>query len=329
MVMQRLSEIDPSGWAIKAGWDHMSIPAILTYEELTNFCEPLGIDPKETESFKEGDQEADEYPLWSWKMTLKDHREDRGDFIHEGKEGIGSFVFSGQYMQSPSPEGGGIIKTKHFKRYSVLPQDIQFKIVTMDTAWDEKTRNDYSVMQCWGYTSHGIYLIDQWSKKVEFDILQKTALAFYQKHRPRKVIVENKQSGIGIIQFLRKKMIPVDAVTPSKDKVTRARDAQPSIEAGFVYIPEDNVFDWVTKLTGETEKFPVGKHDDQVDCMVMAIVELCLGQVFDVTGVKIDIPTKKELEAIMKESNVYDVFGLGPSPETNKSQNPWLAATGM
>ena len=75
--MQRLSEIDPSGWAIKAGWDHMSIPAILTYEELTNFCEPLGIHPKETESFKEGDQEADEYPLWPWKKTLKDHREDR------------------------------------------------------------------------------------------------------------------------------------------------------------------------------------------------------------------------------------------------------------
>ena len=32
MVMQRLSEVDPSGWAIAAGWDHLSIPAILTFE---------------------------------------------------------------------------------------------------------------------------------------------------------------------------------------------------------------------------------------------------------------------------------------------------------
>jgi len=321
IVMQRLSEKDPSGVMLEAGWDHLCIPAVVNLEQLSVFCEGLGIDPKTTNSYKEGDVEEDEFPLWPWKLSLAKHRED--------KKNMDGLTYSGQYMQNPTPDGGNIIKTHQFQRYAVIPDNIQFKIVTMDTAWDEGTRNDWSVLQCWGYTGTGIYLLDQWREKVDFDKLQKTAHMFFLKHRPRTMIIENKQSGIGVIQYLKKKMVPVTAVTPSKDKVTRALDAQPSIAAGYVWIPMENSNTWIKEFTDETETFPVGKHDDQVDCLVMAVIELCLGKQFDITGIEINCPTRKELLAIVGGSDVVDVFDLVTNNTTKTENNPWLEATGM
>ncbi len=326
LVMQRLSEVDPSGWALENNWDHLKIPAILTKKQLIYFCNKAGIDYKTTGSWLNGDHEADEYACWHWKMALEDHREDRGDV--KGTAGIGSFVFSGQYQQDPNPEGGGMIKTKSFQRYSEIPDNIQFKIVTADTAWDEGTRNDFSVLQCWGFTKQGIYLLDQWRDKVDFDKLKKIAIAFNKKHRPKHFYVEKAQSGIGLIQALKKQHgCPVVAIIPSKCKVTRAQDAQPSIEAGLVFIPDEMSCTWVNGLTGETEKFPVGKNDDQVDCLVMAVVQLCINQIFTVPT-ELELVTVQDLEREERASGFsMDAFEMLPTKPI--TDNPWIDLCGL
>ena len=312
VVMQRLSEIDVSGKMLERGWDHLNMPAILNEEQLKTFCEYVGENYKKTDSYKYGDKKADEFSLWHWKWSLEDLRRDRGDYIDQKIPGIGSFVFSGQYMQQPSPDGGGVIKDTWFREYETLPP-VQFKIITADTAWDENTKADYSVLQCWGKCEGGIYLIDQIRGKWAFHDLKKRSVAFYQKHMPRFFYVENKQSGIALYQELKREyMIPVKKLQAAKDKITRANDASPWVEAGMVYLPSKHICPWVEDLREEVKSFPVGKNDDQVDTMVYAINALCTQIQFVAPDEMITVPSRKELESSRAHLSIRD------------ESNPWM-----
>src|SRR5690606_40488388 len=78
-----------------------------------------------------------------------------------------------------------------------------------------KEHNDYSVFQCWGLGVDGnIYLIDQIRGKWEAWELEMKAAAFYAKHKPfdpkhpcpiRYIAIEDKASGTGLIQNIKKK----------------------------------------------------------------------------------------------------------------------------
>ena len=61
----------------------------------------------------------------------------------------------------------------------------------------------------------------------------------------------------------------------NRDKVTRAYDAAPMIEAGRVYLPSNNP--WIGSFIQEHEMFPNGKHDDQVDPMMDAVQDMLIG----------------------------------------------------
>ena len=314
VVMQRLHEVDVAGCCLKSGWDHLCLPAMLTLEQLKGFCDEVGEDYRTTDSYKYGDVERDEFSLWHWKWSLESLREMRGDYNETGKKGIGSFVYSGQYMQVPSPDGGGILKDAWIDTYTVLPP-VEFKVFTCDTAWDEKTSSDYSVIQCWAKCAGGIYLVDQIRGKWQFHELKKRIVAFYGKHRPRYVYVENKQSGIGIIQELKREhMMPIKKMQALKDKYSRAQDASPSVECGLVYFPHESIAPWVKDLRDEIKSFPVGKHDDQVDTLVYAVLVLCVNTVFS-PPTEIDVPSKQELE-----KQIDEWFGAA----TISIGNPWM-----
>lgn len=319
VVMQRLSELDVSGVMLEKGWDHLCLPAILTLEELKEHCAYVGEDYRKTDSYLYGDHKADEYPLWNWKQSLEVLRRDRGDYQDEGKPGIGSFVFSGQYMQTPAPDGGGVLKDNWFKEYTVLPP-IQFKIFTIDSAWDDKTKDDYSVVQCWAKCEGGIYLMDQLRGKWQFHELKKRVATFYEVHRPRYVYIENKQSGIGLIQELKREyMMPVKKLQAMKDKYSRAQDASPSVECGLVYLPHASISPWVSDLREEIKSFPVGKHDDQVDTLVYAVIALCVNQQFIAPNNEelILTPTRKQLES--------EGWGYNKDVAVHyDNENPWM-----
>ena len=301
VVMQRLHENDVAGHCLRSNWDHLCLPVLLTKEQLKEHCDAVGEDYTKTESYIYGDHEANEYSLWHWKWSLDEIREMRGDFNDVPDRGglfVGGFVFSGQYMQKPAPDGGGVLKDAWFKEYTSLPE-VQFKIFTVDSAWDEKTKDDYSVIQCWAKCRNGIYLIDQVRGKYQFHELKKRCAEFYKAHRPRYVYIENKQSGIGLIQELRREnMMPIKKLQALKDKYSRAPDASPSVECGLVYLPHPSIAPWITDLRDEVKAFPVGSNDDQVDCLVYAVVTLCVNQIFEAPDSEelLSVPTRKDLE---------------------------------
>lgn len=187
-------------------------------------------------------------------------------------------LWTSQYQQEPIAEGGNIIKSEWFRTYEILPKFKQIYI-TADTAMKVKEANDYSVLQCWGRTElNGFtdyYLIDMIRGKWESPELLEMTQLFYLKYKKigcSCLFIEDKASGTGLIQSLQRKRIPVQAITPLKDKYMRLSEVLPLIESGYVYIPEKA--EWKLDFLAECEGFTADMshaHDDMIDAMTMGL----------------------------------------------------------
>jgi predicted phage terminase large subunit-like protein len=247
LIMQRLHESDLSGFLLEGGngekWEHVNIPAIT----------PEGVS------------------FWDEQFPLDDlHRMEKTD----------AYRFAGQYMQNPAPIGGGLLKDEWW-RYYTHPPVVTHRIIYADTAQKTKEHNDYSVFQCWGLTKDGqAILLDQSRGKWEAPELLVQARAFYAKHKAldvgvlRAMKIEDKVSGTGLIQTLKREGIPVLPIQRNTDKVTRAMDVAPMIQSGNVLLPQNAP--WLSDFLAEASVFPNGAHDDQLDPMFDAISDLLL-----------------------------------------------------
>lgn len=200
-------------------------------------------------------------------------------FLKDRKSMMHPDIWSALYDQAPISEAGSIFRSEWWKYWDVLPM-LRYKFITADTAQKEKTRNDYSVLQCWGAGIDGnLYMLDQKRGKWTAPELERRAKAFYFKHNTkrkrvaeptfRSMYIEDKSSGIGLIQHLREKKLSVTEVPRDKDKITRAYDASPYVMAGKVFLNlqvED-----VMVITEEAKLFPDATFDDTIDTLMTAI----------------------------------------------------------
>ena len=206
------------------------------------------------------------------------------DKLVETKAIMGDYFWSAMYQQSPTAVGGDMFKGEHWKFYTVLPKIIR-KLIFGDTALKTGEKNDYSVFQCWGEAyDGGIYLIDQVRGKWEAPELETNATAFYSKHQNSAgcvcsgVYIEDKASGTGLIQTLKRKGLPIVGIPRSTDKITRMHCGTPMIQSGNVYLPE--AAEWLSDYLGEFAAAPNGVNDDQIDPTLDAIEEFLGGAVF-------------------------------------------------
>lgn len=160
--------------------------------------------------------------------------------------------------------------------------------VFADTACKKGEENDWSVFQLWGIgLDGGLYLLDLFRDKLEAPELQEESEIFlkrYADRRPRKygwreVYIEDKSSGIGLIQQLKRtwgaRVIPVPRGT---DKVSRALSCLIPLKDGLVRIPANSQeHPWVGEFLTEYAAFSkmmTHAHDDQMDPMFDAIEKL-------------------------------------------------------
>lgn len=258
MTMQRLHEDDPAAHALcgdfATEFTHIEIQGV------------------------QHEGSPDECSYWEKKESLES--------MLELKE-RDPYTFYAQIQQRPTPPGGAMIKSDWIQYYKTLPDDATTLLFVMDTAMKTNERNDYSVLSCWGFNGIDVYLIDLLRDKWIAPDLLTEASAFLSKHRPtrnnamrvRGVLIEDKASGTGLIQSLRRdaslRDMPVIAVERSKDKVTRVNDVLSHIRAGRLKVPEQAP--WLSAYLGELAAFSPAmthKHDDQVDVTVDALNEL-------------------------------------------------------
>ena len=263
IIMQRLNERDISGviQEMQLPYVHLCIP--MRYEPARHCTTSIGwSDPRTVEG----------------ELMFPDRFSE--EQVRELEKSLGTYGTAGQLQQRPAPRGGGIINTTWFKFWTTLPK-IEYLFITIDTAQKTGQQNDYSVMQCWARSVVGqAVMIDQVRGKWEAPELLVQARALWLKHQGdmrapalkaplRGMYVEDKVSGTGLIQTLRREGLPVLAVQRNKDKISRAYDAAPFVESGNVLLPQDAP--WLSDFLAETSSFPAGAHDDQLDPMFDAI----------------------------------------------------------
>lgn len=209
------------------------------------------------------------------------------DFLLQRKRVMAAANWLSLYQQSPIVAGGNLIKGAWFGRFAEVPP-LKTRIIYADTAQKTGERNDYSVFECWGLGQDGrIYLLDLIRAKWEAPDLRRAAIDFWAKHKAvpglpplRRLKVEDKASGTGLIQDLKKppNRIPVEGIPRTVDKLTRVMDVLGYIESGYVLIPENAA--WVHDFITECEAFAADgshAHDDQIDPMCDAIGDLLAG----------------------------------------------------
>jgi predicted phage terminase large subunit-like protein len=281
--MQRLSQHDPVGFIeggnLGSDWHIVKIPAVLTDEFVSKL-------DKKYQDMIDSEMRAPDgrFSYWPYKEPIEQLLAmERGDGADQSGTKISRHVFNSQYQQTPIALGGNLIHGHHFKRYTVLPK-IKYRKIYADTAMKTKEANDWSVFQCWGLGEDGkLYLLDSIRGKWEAPELQRRAFEFWLKNKVlilgqlRKMMVEDKASGTGLIQTLKLHPynVQVEGIERDKDKLTRVMDALPYIESGLVCLPEDAPF--TNDFLAECESFSADMthdHDDQIDCLSDACIDM-------------------------------------------------------
>ena len=213
------------------------------------------------------------------------------DALASIRQSIGSRAFASMYQQRPAPEGGGMFRRKDFRYFTetadcyvlkngdsqarVLKSECRY-FVTVDTAMKENQQSDFTVGTIFAMTPRNDLLVldvdrdrieipDQWS------FVQNVIRRARNCGRFLFCAVEDKGSGVGVLQLAQKLGVPMRPLKADRDKVTRATPASVWYENGMVYHRE--AAPWLDTLERELLTFPNGAHDDQVDTIAYAVLE--------------------------------------------------------
>ena len=260
MIMQRVAVDDLTGYVLEneaEDWDVVKIPAL---------NEETGV------------------ALWEEKFPAKELLKLKNQ---------NPFVYYSQYQQEPIVLGGTVIKTEWFRFYNPKEDYLyQFTFITSDTAQKKGEANDYSVFCFWGKTfDNRLHLLDMVRGKWEADELRQQVKLCWRKWcefqvKPYGMYVEDKSSGIGVIQEIKKTdPIPIIPVTRARykndegqwvaaDKFSRCMTTAPYLANGWVYLPNSEKDDISSTLLAECAAFRADlghKHDDICDCLFDAV----------------------------------------------------------
>ena len=255
IIMQRVHEEDLTGFLLgretRLKYKHICIPAKSGDDN---------IKPAYLEEFYDKDTGL----FWEDRFsqsTLDDYR-----------SALGSYGYAGQLQQTPTPLDSGMIHKDWFKvdRYRIEDSVVNFVI---DPAYTADQKNDPSALLAYTYKDNKWQIVDCVNVYKEFPDLVKFIQQWVQKNgytNRSRIYVEPKASGKSIVQTLvRETGLNVkEDKPPTKDKVARVSDVSASLESGRVSLLNG---DWNDEFLDQLSKFPAAKHDDMVDCLVMAV----------------------------------------------------------
>lgn len=260
LIMQRIALEDLTGYVLeneKDNWDSIKIPAL--------------------------NEETGE-ALWSERISAEELLRIKEATPH---------VYYGMYQQEPIVLGGSVIKSEWFKYYN--PKEdyaYQYTYITSDTAQKKGEANDFSVFSFWGKTfDNRLHLLDMVRGKWEADELRQQVKLCWEKWShfktpPYGFYIEDKSSGIGVLQEIRKTdPIPLLPIVRARfkndqgqlvaaDKFSRVMTMNPYLVNGWVYLPNSEKDVISSQLLSECVAFRADlghKHDDMVDTMCDAV----------------------------------------------------------
>jgi phage terminase large subunit-like protein len=210
------------------------------------------------------------------------------------------------------PSEFGLLKRPWWRKWirAELPECSAI-LQSWDLSYGEKEEaGSFSACTTWGIfkpkkdMAECMILLDAWRGRVPFPELRRKAQDLYDDHLPDVVLVENKASGLSLVQELRKAGVPVRKFDPNATitgvrggqgfdaKRVRAHASSVVLEGGRVWAPcrlnadkktrnPAEFIEWAEAVIGECETFQgvPGEVNDYVDTCTQAWLTLRRGSV--------------------------------------------------
>lgn len=255
IIMQRLHLDDLVGHVLeKEAWEVINLPAIAQEDEVWDYATFLG----PTQYVRQAGE-------------LLHPARDPQHVLDALRTTLGEYSFSAQYLQSPVPLGGGIVKAEWLVSYTPeeKPEKFETIVQSWDTANKESELADYSVCTTWGVKNKKVYLLHVLRKRMQYPDLKRAVVAQAEAWDARAVLIEDKASGTQLIQELKQTFSRVKGIKSEGDKTMRMLAQTPEIENGHVLLPKQA--HWLPDYVQELTTFPKAKYDDQVDSTAQAL----------------------------------------------------------
>lgn len=264
IIMQRLHESDTTGIELKKKKKikHICLPA-----ELSN-----KVSPPELEVY--------------YRDGLLDPDRLSAEVLEDMKTELGTYGYAGQFKQEPAPAEGDVWMRHWFPTYNSSEILGCRRDMKLDTAYTDKvTENDPSGILTYAQKENKIYIVHfekVWKKFPDFCKWLPEYVRQYGNGMSR-IGIEPKASGISIDQQIKAQtMLNIYQQKPIKlhgkeqkatDKLSRARACSVIAETGRVLIPEGKP-PWLSDFMDSLTMFPMAKHDEENDCLILAIEDL-------------------------------------------------------
>ena len=262
LVMQRLHELDPTGYLLEQEpgvWTHLRIPL-----------------------------EAEEAEIWRFPISGIVIERDVGGilmprrFTETAVEELKRhrLRWSGQYQQRPSPMGGNMMKRKEVRYYGgidpttgqpdeKLPTTFDMKIISVDAAFKDLATSDYVAIGVIGVKGRKRYVLNVVNQHLDAAATEAEIRRQRDVHRPiSAVLVEDKANGPAVVQRLKMNLPGVVAINPQGGKIARMFAAAPEWQAGDWLVDRNAA--WTEPLVEQLITFPNAAHDDMADMMTQA-----------------------------------------------------------
>ena len=196
---------------------------------------------------------------------------------------INNYMFSAQYQQEPIVLGGAVIKREWFTYYDTsIKYDYDKIVIAGDTAMMAKEHSDYTCLLVGGVTKNNqLHILQMVHKKLEYPDLKRETINLYNIWQLGKketscsaIYLENKASGIQLVQDLKKNGLPIIPIEVTKDKLARVEEVLEYIASGNVMLPVSEQYGSNPVILKECEAFTrdlIQEHDDIVDTLVHLI----------------------------------------------------------
>jgi predicted phage terminase large subunit-like protein len=253
----RWSEDDLLGRLVASGhFDVLNLPALAEVDD------PLGREPGQA--------------LWG---EMYDQA-----YLETTKAELGEYWWSALYQGSPQPAEGLLFRRDTFRYYDqvggqyrlderLIPIDECRRFITVDTAISQRHTADYTVAAVWAITKDkDLLLLDRTRDRIPAPEQIKLIRRLHEEWLPEFIGVEDVAAGSTLIQHLRDDGLPIKALKADRDKVARASTAATYLEGGKVWWPKRAR--WLGEWEAELLVFDKGRHDDQVDCLAYAALQI-------------------------------------------------------
>jgi len=258
----------------------IEFPAILEKEQMVEVEAPEDPDDPDSPLITTTELQLVQKSLWPEQWPL--------ETLLRTKASMPSYQWSAQYMQNPTAEEGAIVKREWWRWWDEeSPPRCEFIVQAWDTAFEKKSRSDYSACTTWGVWwpegedparpgAVNVILLDAFKDRMEFPELKATAKKHHDEWQPDTLIVEKKASGAPLIYELRQMGLVVGEYTPSRgqDKIARLNSVSDMFRTGIVWAPRTR---WAEEVIDEVAAFPAGQHDDYVDSVTLALMRVRQG----------------------------------------------------